>query len=301
MDSRTVTRHSTQKKLALINDFCGFGRCSLTVALPIVSALGVQACPVPTAVFSNHTAYDSFYKHDMTDVLDSYIAEWRRLSLSFNAVLAGYLSSPGQIDITSEFVHEFLMPDGTFILDPVMGDNGRLYSAYESSMLGHMKELVTLSNVLTPNLTEACFLTDISYDAVSKLKGSALSNSLYELSAKLSGRMKGGNGLVVISGIDAGQYIGNYIYDRGFHGLIRMKKTGASRCGTGDVFSSVISASLIQGDSLKDAVVLAARFIGKCIKVSDTYSTPLTDGVAFEDVLGMLTAHKSRSGTQNNH
>lgn len=301
MDLHTVTRHSSQKKLALINDFCGFGRCSLTVALPIVSALGVQACPVPTAVFSNHTAYDSFYKHDMTDVLDNYISEWRRLSLSFDAILAGYLSSPGQIDITSEFVYEFLLSGGSFILDPVMGDSGRLYSAYESSMLERMKELVTLSNVLTPNLTEACFLTDTSYDAVRKLKGSALTNSLYELSAKLSERMKGGSGLVVISGIEAGQYIGNYIYDHGFHELIRMKKTGASRCGTGDVFSSVISASLIQGDSLKDAVVLAARFIGKCIKVSDAYNTPLTDGVAFEDVLGMLTAHKSKSGTQNNH
>ena len=100
MNRHSDNQNTRQKKIALINDLCGFGRCSLTVSLPIVSALGIQACPVPTAVFSNHTAYRSFYKHDMTDALDSYIAEWRKLSLSFDAVLAGYLASPEQNRLT---------------------------------------------------------------------------------------------------------------------------------------------------------------------------------------------------------
>ncbi len=301
MNRHSDNQHTRQKKIALINDFCGFGRCSLTVSLPIVSALGIQACPVPTAVFSNHTAYRSFYKHDMTDALDSYIAEWRKLSLSFDAVLAGYLASPEQIDITTAFVHEFQKSGGVFILDPVMGDNGKLYQAYAGTMLERMKELTKISDVLTPNLTESCFLTGTSYDAVKQLRGKALTDRLRDISAKLSERMNKGIGRVVISGIESDHYIGNYIYDHDFHELIRMKKTGPSRCGTGDVFSSIISACLVNGDSLKDAVVLAARFIGQCITVSDAYEIPLTDGVAFEDMLCMLTAHRSQPGAKNNH
>lgn len=106
----------SQKKLALINDFCGFGRCSLTVSIPIVSAMGIQACPVPTAVFSNHTAYKSFYKHDMTAALDSYLSEWSKLHLKFDAILSGYLSSPEQIGITSEFYILSIVLRQVFIL-----------------------------------------------------------------------------------------------------------------------------------------------------------------------------------------
>lgn len=299
MNNLSGMNRGSQKKLAMINDFCGFGRCSLTVSMPIVSAMGVQACPVPTAVFSNHTAYESFYKHDMTPSLDSYLAEWRKLDLKFNAILSGYLVSPEQIDITSRFSHDFLSPDGIFILDPVMGDNGRLYSAYNPDMLSLMRELVKKSDVVTPNLTESCFLTDTPYSEVISLKGKALNKCLGSMAEILSCRMKNGCGRVVISGIESGCFIGNYIYETDSHRLIRMKKGGVSRCGTGDIFSAVISASLVRGNSLFEAVTLAAQFIRKCITVSDSYNIPLTDGVAFEDVLYMLTPH--RDSQSNNH
>ena len=108
MNNLSGMNRGSQKKLAMINDFCGFGRCSLTVSIPIVSAMGIQACPVPTAIFSNHTAYKSFYKHDMTGCLDSYLAEWKKLDLHFDALLSGYLASPMQIDITAKFSRDFL-------------------------------------------------------------------------------------------------------------------------------------------------------------------------------------------------
>lgn len=300
MKKNTGMNRGSQSKIALINDFCGFGRCSLTVSIPIISAMGIQACPVPTAIFSNHTAYDSFYKHDMTSSLDSYIDEWRKLGLSFHAVLAGYLSSPRQIGITREFVSHFLSSEGIFILDPVMGDKGRLYSSYGSDMLMYMKELTGCSDVLTPNLTEACFLTDNPYESIRSLRGAALTERLNDIAANLSAGMRGGHGLVVISGIESEHYIGNYVFDHDFHKLLKTKKSGVSRCGTGDIFSAVISASLMQGSSLEDATALASRFIRKCISVSDGYNIPLTDGVAFEDVLRMLIPHVSRSA-QNNH
>ena len=288
MKTYSGMNRGSQPKIALINDFCGFGRCSLTVSIPIVSAMGIQACPVPTAVFSNHTAYDSFYRHDMTSSLDSYIGEWEKLGLSFPAILAGYLSTPRQIDITTDFVSRFLAPEGIFILDPVMGDNGRLYSSYGPEMLLHMKRLTGLCDVLTPNLTEACFLTDSTYEDVRRLKGAALTGRLYDMAAGLSAGMRGGNGRVVISGIESEHYIGNYVFEPGLQRLLKTKKSGVSRCGTGDIFSAIISASLLRGSTLTEATALASRFIKSCIAASDSYNVPLTDGVAFEAVLGML-------------
>lgn len=299
MNNLSGMNRGSQKKLAMINDFCGFGRCSLTVSIPIVSAMGIQACPVPTAIFSNHTAYKSFYKHDMTGCLDSYLSEWKKLDLHFDALLSGYLASPMQIDITAKFSRDFLALGGIFILDPVMGDNGRLYSAYNPDMLIRMKELLKNSDVITPNLTESCFLTDTPYNDVVCLKGKALDDSLCMMAMKLSKEMKGGCGRVIISGIESPHYIGNYIYEAGIHRLIKMKKSGISRCGTGDIFSAIISASLVRGNSLFEAVTLAAQFIRKCITVSDSYNIPLTGGVAFEDVLYMLTPH--RDSHSNNH
>ena len=295
------TFRGRQPKIALINDMCGFGRCSLTVSMPIISAMGIQACPVPTAVFSNHTAYESFYRQDMTAALPQYITEWSKLRLRFNAVLAGYLSSPEQIRITAEFAESFTASEGVFVLDPVMGDNGRLYSAYQSDMLERMKELVSYSDVLTPNLTEACFLTDTDYNSVLGALGKKRSDMLLKMAESLSSGMKGGCGKVVISGIETKEYIANFIYDNGTGTCLRSKKSGPSRCGTGDIFSSIITAAIVSEHTFNEAVKLAAAFIRKCITVSDDYEIPLTDGVAFEEVLYTLIDHQRIIQRRNNN
>lgn len=289
------TCRGRQTRIALINDICGFGRCSLTVSMPIISAMGIQACPVPTAVFSNHTAFESFYRQDMTAALPQYIAQWRKLGLRFNAVLAGYLSSPKQIGITAGFAEEFTAPEGIFVLDPVMGDNGRLYSAYRSDMLERMRELVSYSDVLTPNLTEACFLTDTDYSGALSAAGRKRNDMLLKMAEALSSKMKGGCGKVVISGIETKEYINNYVYDNGTGTCLSSKKSGSSRCGTGDIFSSVITAALVSGHTFNEAVKLAAAFIRKCVAISDDYEIPLTDGAAFEEILYTLMPHKRKN------
>lgn len=293
-----------QKKIALINDFCGFGRCSLTVSLPIISAMGIQGCPVPTAVFSNHTAYESFYKLDMTEQLREYTAQWKKLGLSFDGVLAGYLASPEQIEITKSFVHDFMREGDSslFILDPVMGDNGRLYPAYQRDMLNRMKELVSHCDVLTPNLTEACFLTGTDYNAVitapSRKRGGLL-RQMGTLLLEMMGTAgepgisgcPGKPGYIVISGIETPHFIENYLFGTEISpdgAFIRMRRTGHTRCGTGDVFSSVIAGKLLKGASFPDSVRAAAAFVKECIIVSDRLSIPLTDGVAFEELLWKL-------------
>ncbi len=152
-----------QKKIAVINDISGFGRCSIAVSLPIISYLGVQCCPVPTSIFSNHTGYPHFFFDDYTDRMPAYIANWKKLGLTFEGITTGFLGSVRQIRIVKEFIREFSRENTLIIIDPVMGDNGRLYSTYTKELCEEMKQLTAYADILTPNLTECCNLTDTPY------------------------------------------------------------------------------------------------------------------------------------------
>ena len=132
-----------QKKIAVINDISGFGRCSIAVSLPIISYLGVQCCPVPTSIFSNHTGYPHFFFDDYTDRMPAYIANWKKLGLTFEGITTGFLGSVRQIRIVKEFIREFSRENTLIIIDPVMGDNGRLYSTYTKELCEEMKQLTS--------------------------------------------------------------------------------------------------------------------------------------------------------------
>ena len=119
--------NSKQKKIAVINDFCGFGRCSIAVSLPIISSMKIQCCPLPTSIFSNHTGFKSFYYTDFTERMESYSDEWKKLGLQFNGILVGFLASTEQIDIVTRFLRDFKTDDNITVIDPVMGDYGALY------------------------------------------------------------------------------------------------------------------------------------------------------------------------------
>lgn len=129
--------HNRQKKIALVNDYTGFGRCSVAVQLPIISHLGVQCCPLPTAVLSNHTMFDSFSIQDFTAHMDEHIAEWRKLGLRFAGICTGFLGSADQIAIVDGFIREFAGADTAVVVDPVMGDYGRPYATYTPDMCAH--------------------------------------------------------------------------------------------------------------------------------------------------------------------
>ena len=155
--------HNRQKKIAVINDFCGFGRCSITASLPIISAMKIQCCPLPTSIFSNHTGFNSFFYTDYTESMPQYIDEWEKLSLSFNGILTGFLGSAEQIDIVKDFFKRFKKDDTVTVIDPVMGDYGKLYPTYTRKLADSMSSLVPFADILTPNLTEACILTGTEY------------------------------------------------------------------------------------------------------------------------------------------
>lgn len=272
--------HNNQKKIAVINDFTGFGRCSIAVALPVISMLKVQCCPVPTSIFSNHTGFKNFFFDDYTEKMPAYIKEWKTLGLEFDGISSGFLGSKEQIQMVTQFFQDFKTDKNIIIVDPVMGDYGKTYSTYTSQMCEEMKKLVAYADILTPNVTEACILTDTPYkEKFTMAEYRKMAETLCE-----RGPQK-----VVISGIVQGEFIANYCYERGHEPkIVRSHKVGTQRSGTGDIFAAIIAADAVNGVSFEDSVRKASRFIKKCILKSIELDIPTTDGVCFEEVLWSL-------------
>ncbi len=272
--------HNHQKKIAVINDISGFGRCSIAVSLPIISMLKVQCCPLPTSIFSNHTGFPSFFFEDFTKNMEPYMEEWKKLDLRFNGISTGFLGSAEQIRIVQEFISEFKKEDTLVIVDPVMGDYGKTYSTYTEEMCQRMKELAWKADILTPNLTEACILTDTPY------KDDWKTAEVIALAEKLSDQ---GPEKVVITGVSQKSYICNFCYEKGTEpSIVKTQKVGTQRSGTGDIFAAIISADAVNGVNFHDSVKRASLFIKKCILRSMELDIPVTDGVCFEEVLHTL-------------
>ena len=270
----------SQKKIAAINDLSGFGRCSIAVELPIISAMKIQCCFVPTAVFSNHTGFKSFFLEDFTDKMRPYTDEWRKLELHFQGICTGFLGSPQQIAIVTDFLKDFKEAETVVVVDPVMGDYGKMYPTYSMETCLKMRELIPLADIITPNLTEACILAGIPYEEKWSRK------KLLWLAETLSAM---GPEKVVITGIIQGEFIANYCYEKGEEPRIfRTIKAGTQRSGTGDIFASIIAADAVNGVPFEQSVKKAGRFIKKCILKSIEMGIPLTDGVCFEEFLHTL-------------
>lgn len=273
--------HNHQKKIAVINDISGFGRCSITVALPIISVMKVQCCPLPTSILSNHTGFDSFFFDDYTDRMEPYMEEWHKLNLRFQGICTGFLGSQEQIRHVLRFFDEFGTPDTLIIVDPVMGDYGKTYATYTSELCREMRLLAARADILTPNLTEACILTDTSYR-----EGHWRRAELCELGRKLLGM---GPKKVVITGIPLGESIGNLCCEGNAEPkLLRTRRVGRPCNGTGDIFSAIIAADAVNGVPFEASVRKASRFIRRCIIRSQEMDLPLTDGVCFEELLYSL-------------
>lgn len=275
-----MVSHNNQKKIAVINDFCGFGRCSLTVSLPIISAMKIQCCPLPTSIFSNHTGYENFFYTDYTAHMDEYIDNWVKLGLRFDGILTGFLGSPEQIDIVKRFLHIFKTANNVTVIDPVMGDHGKLYSTYSPVLAKQMSSLLPYADIITPNLTEACILAGADFEnSMGEEKLAGICERLYGMGAKK----------IVISGIERGDELENFVFEHGKSAkIIKERKIGPSRAGTGDVFSSIIAADAVNGVDLTDSVRRASAFIAKVTRRSLELGLPVEDGICFEEFLGEI-------------
>ncbi len=270
------------KKCAVINDFSGFGRCSIAVALPVLSAMRVQPCALPTAILSNHTGYPSYHFDSYTDKMQSYAAQWKKLSLKFDTIFSGFLGCSEQIDIVLKFFSDFKTDKTIIIVDPVMADNGKVYSTYSKELCDKMKKLVERADIITPNVTEACIL------AGEKYIGEDISEDFAKaLAGKLNG---GGTRSVVITGITSSDTMTTFVFDResGRYHSVNTKRVKESYPGTGDLFASVLCGAVTGGVPLLEATEFASKFVEETTRFTATFDTDHNDGIAFEPFLDKL-------------
>lgn len=270
-----------QKRIALVNDITGFGRCSVTVELPLISAMKIQACPLPTAILSVHTGFPDHYLDDYTERMAPYIASWEKNGLAFDGICTGFLGSAEQIAIVLDFIRRFKGVGTRVMVDPVMGDYGKLYPSYTQEMCDKMRSLLSVANLVTPNLTEACQLLDIPYPT----DGIVTDDELCEMAEALAAR---GPKQVVITGLHEGDTIKNFLYEEGKIAIVRAPKIGGDRSGSGDAFAAIVAASLIRGEELEAAVQKAASFISRCLAYALELDLPWNYGLPFEEYLTEL-------------
>ncbi len=270
------------KRVAAIHDLSGVGRCSLSVVLPVLSAIGVQVCPIPTAILSSHTGgFGEVAFFDLTDYLDQSLAHYKRERIRFDCVYSGFLGSEHQIDSCLDYFTTY--SDALAVVDPVMGDHGKPYKTYTKAMRARMVELVRVANIITPNLTESAMLLGMEYPA--SLTHSEAKSMLARLSEK-------GPEQVVITGVPmATGEMANLAYDRqrGAYWYVRCNYVPVSYPGTGDIFASVLTGSLLTGDSLPLAMDRATRFIELTINATFGYGTDAREGIMLEKTLPWLS------------
>ena len=272
-------------RVAAIHDMSGFGRCSLTVAIPILSAMGIQCCPLPTTFLSTHTGgFEGFTFLDMTDELPKVAAHWKSLGLGFQAVYSGFLGSERQIAIVEDFLREFRGSDTVAVIDPVMGDHGEVYQTYTPAMCAGMARLAELADVITPNLTETALLLGIPYGELPV--GEAGCREIVE---RLS--LDGRRSVVLTGASTAPELTGAMCFDArtGRTEAVQTRRVPQEFHGTGDVFASVLTGALVQGASLPDAARQAVDFVRACAERTDRAGIPMREGVEFEPLLGLLT------------
>lgn len=269
-------------KIAAVHDISGIGRCALSVILPVLSAMDMQACPVPTAVLSSHTGgYFGYTFADLTDYMHNYFAHWKKENVNIDCLYTGFLGSVRQIDIILDFIEDFDMQNKLIVVDPVFADDGKLYQTFDFSIVSEMKKLIKKAHVITPNITEAEFLLN------GELKNIYNSEEIKERLKKLCDM---GPAVCVITSVPMDKCICSVAYDKTDNRFWRVKcaYVPAKYPGTGDIFTSVLCGALLQGDSVPVSMERAVCFVGAAIRATFGYKTEIREGVAFEKVLHSL-------------
>ena len=272
------------KRILTVQDISCLGKCSLTVALPVISAMGVEACVLPTAVLSTHTAFKGFTFRDLTGDISAITKHWQQEKIAFDAIYTGYLGSLEQIDLMHQLIKDFGGGSTRVIVDPCMADNGALYSGFTPDFAKAMAGLCSKADVIVPNLTEASYLLGLPY-----LASGYTNDYIEDLLKKLAGL---GARRIVLKGISFdNKKIGIACYDSDsqktswyFH-----EKMPQNFHGTGDIFASVLTGALVRGKTLEEACRLAADFVVEAIRATLSHKDYNWYGVDFESVLHLLT------------
>lgn len=273
-----MEKRTRQKRVAAIHDISGFGKCSLTVALPILSAAGIEAAALPTAVLSTHTGgISGFTYRDLTEDMHGFTEHWSSLGLHFDAVYSGFLGSFEQLDLVGEFFDKFKTDDNILLVDPVMADNGEMYKIFTPEFAVGMANLCRKADIIVPNITEAAFLLGETYREGPYTK-SFIENLLNKL-ARL------GVSKVVLTGVFFDdKELGAATYDKetGAIDYILAPRIPGYFHGTGDVFGSALLSALLNGFSLPESAGIAVRYTTESIRRTYEAKTDIRFGVDFE-------------------
>ena len=283
------------KRVLTVQDISCVGKCSLTAAIPVISAMGIEVCPLPTAILSNHTAFSSFSFLDLTDKIPEILNEWKKQGFHFDAIYTGYLGSINQIDLVHKILDEFAQNDTLVVIDPCMADNGKLYTGFSQDFVKQMAKLCGRANVILPNMTEACFLVNQDYDIFTHTN-----ESITKVMAKL---LSLGAQQVILKGVEFSKekigvaYCSQKLFDNNFStnennmedmNIYFHHRYDENFHGTGDVFASAVTGALVLKKDIKDAVKIACDFVQESIEC--TLSNPNYNwyGVDFESALRNL-------------
>ena len=263
------------KKIASVQDISCLGKCSLTVALPVISACGVECSIIPTAILSTHTGgFTNFTYHDLTSEIPLIISHWKTLNVKFDGLYSGFLGSINQIDLVKKFFTDF-KGDGKILVDPAMADNGKMYSLFDTEFAKEMKTLCEVADIIIPNITEACFLTDTPYfeDHSDLDKISSLMEKLEKIAPT-----------VILTGVSTEKNkLGAAVKQMGKNISYHMNdKIEGYFHGTGDLFASTLFAAFIRGNTIEKATDIAVEFVVSSILETKTQDTEKKFGVAFE-------------------
>lgn len=272
-------------RVAAIHDLSGFGRCSLSIVMPTLSAMGVQCCPLPTAYLSTHTGgFSGNTFLDLTDQMASVTTHWNSEGVTFDAVYTGFMGSGEQMTLTADFIRTFKTERTCIVIDPVMGDHGKPYRTYTDEMCAAMGELAVLADVLTPNRTEAAILLGVPYGELTLENEDDCRRWARALS-------RDGTRSVVLKGVSlASDTVGAVCYDRERDEVtfVQSRRVDEQLHGTGDLFASVLTGALCRGKSLHDAAQLAADFVSAVAARTAARNYPKREGVDFEPLLWQL-------------
>ncbi len=282
---------TTTKKIAVINDLSSFGRCSLTAAISVLSVMGVQACPLPTAILTAQTGYSSYYLDDYTDKMEYFRREWAKMGQNFDGIYTGFVAGEEQIRHIFHFIDTFDTPDTFLLVDPVMGDDGNKYDIFTSNLLKEMKKLARRADIITPNLTELCLLTDTDYEDIYKINDTHMRiNAIKKLACSFQ---ENGPEHIIVTGIrfmdkEGNAQMGNLYISENNSCLSAFPYIGESYSGTGDLFASCIAGGAVKGIPIPEVIRTAGKFLEASIADAVRLHIPGNDGVNYEKYLSML-------------
>ena len=271
------------KRIVTIQDVSCFGKCSITVALPLVSAMGIECAIIPTSVLSTHTGgFDGFTFRDLSDDIPKISEHWQKYNIEFDTIYTGYLGSVKQIDYTIDFIRSFKKENTLLFVDPAMADKGRLYTGFNNEFPSHMARLCACADIVVPNITEASFLTGTPYtESYDESHVRSLLKKLCQLGAKKA----------VITGIALEKATqGAYFYDseKNEYYYYRAENIERNFHGTGDTFASVLAGAITRGFDIKRAIEIAVDFTVECIKATLPEADDHKYGVKFEECIPSL-------------